>query len=309
MASNRQRALRALIACALAAVGLAACGTGSGGSGSGKSISIWEGYTGAEQKEFTRLVAQYEKANPGVKVNVLYVNNDNTLQKVLAAVRGGSQPDIAYLYGSWAPNVAKIPQVVNLTKVVQKPSVNWNDFWVGERDVATVNGKVIGIPALVDNLAVVYNKTLFAQAGLTEPAANWTWSQFQADAKALTKVVDQAVRHRLCHAGFGGHRLALGGAALGGGRPDPERLEHQGGLRLRGRPAVAEHAADHGSHRPLDVPGPGGPALRRPVQLGKDRHAGHRAMGPVRLPEREVRRAGHARVPRLERRPPDDLRP
>ncbi len=187
MGSNRLRTLRVLVACALIALGLGACGTGSGGSGSGKSISIWEGWTGAEQKEFLRLVAAYEKANPGVKVNWLYVNNDNTLQKVLTAVRGGSTPDIAYLYGSWAPNVARIPQVVNLTKVVASPSVNWNDFWVGERDVATVNGKVIGIPALVDNLAVVYNKTLFAQAGLKPPAANWTWAQFQADAKALTK--------------------------------------------------------------------------------------------------------------------------
>ena len=187
MGSNRLRTLRVLVTCALIAVGLGACGTGSGGSGSGKSISIWEGWTGAEQKEFLRLVAAYEKANPGVKVNWLYVNNDNTLQKVLTAVRGGSTPDIAYLYGSWAPNVAKIPQVVNLTKVVARPSVNWNDFWVGERDVATVNGKVIGIPALVDNLAVVYNKTLFAQAHLAPPSPNWTWAQFQADAKALTK--------------------------------------------------------------------------------------------------------------------------
>ncbi|HEX6931154.1 MAG TPA: ABC transporter substrate-binding protein [Streptosporangiaceae bacterium] len=186
MATNRQRALRASIACALAALGLAACGTGSGGSGSGKSISIWEGWTGAEQRAFTKLVGQYEKAN-GVKINVLYVNNDNTLQKVLTAVRGGTQPDIAYLYGSWAPNVAKIPQVVDLTKAVQKPSVNWNDFWVGERAVATVNGKVIGVPALVDNLAVVYNKKLFAQAGLKPPSPNWTWDEFQADAKALTK--------------------------------------------------------------------------------------------------------------------------
>ncbi len=187
MGSNRLRTLRVLVACALIALGLGACGTGSGGTGSGKSISIWEGWTGAEQKEFLHLVSLYEKANPGVKVNWLYVNNDNTLQKVLTAVRGGSTPDIAYLYGSWAPNVAKIPQVVNLTKVVAKPSVNWNDFWVGERDVATVNGKVIGVPALVDNLAVVYNKTLFAQAGLEPPAPNWTWAQFQADAKALTK--------------------------------------------------------------------------------------------------------------------------
>ncbi len=83
---------------------------------------------------------------PSEKVTSLYVNNDDSLPKLLTAVKGGSQPDIAYVYGSWAPNVAQIPQVVNLTKVVQQPGVNWTDFWTGERDVATVNGKVIGIP-------------------------------------------------------------------------------------------------------------------------------------------------------------------
>src|SRR6266704_844867 len=189
MGSHHLRAVRtfsALTACALAVLGLGACGAGSGKSGSGRSISIWEGYTGAEQKEFMHLVSVYEKANPGVKVSVLQVNNDNSLQKVLTAVRGGTLPDIAYLYGSWAPNVAKIPQVVNLTSVVAKPSVHWSDFWVSERDVATVNGKVIGIPALVDNLAVVYNKTLFAKAGLQPPGPDWTWQQFEADAQKLT---------------------------------------------------------------------------------------------------------------------------
>src|SRR5579863_6136480 len=176
------------VASSLIALGLAACGSdaSSGGSSGGTSISIWEGWTGAEAKTFTHLVGVYQKQNPGTTVNSLYVNNDDTLQKVLTAVRGGSPPDIAYLYGSWAPNVAQIPQVVNLTKVVQRPGVNWSDFWVGERDVATVNGKVIGIPALVDNLAVVYNKTLFAKAGLQPPGPGWTWSDFVADAKKLT---------------------------------------------------------------------------------------------------------------------------
>jgi multiple sugar transport system substrate-binding protein len=189
MAKHRQRVTLAGLLPALTAVtlALAGCGTDSGGSGgSSGAISIWEGYTGAEATTFKHLVSQYEAQNPGTKVTSLFVNNDNTLQKVLTAVRGGSPPDIAYLYGSWAPNVAQIPQVVNLTKVVQRPGVNWSDFWVGERDVATVGSKVIGVPALVDNLAVVYNKTLFAQAGLTPPGPGWTWPQFQADAKKLT---------------------------------------------------------------------------------------------------------------------------
>ena len=184
-----RKPLAGLLTVLTGAAVLAACGTdstSSGGGGGGTTIQIWEGYTQVEAKAFAHLVSEYEATHPGQKVNTLYVNSDNTLQKVLTAVRGGSPPDIAYLYGSWAPNVAQIPQVVNLTQVVQRPGVNWNDFWTGERAVATVNGKVIGIPAVVDNLAVVYNKTLFAKAGLQPPGPGWTWQDFVADAKKLT---------------------------------------------------------------------------------------------------------------------------
>jgi multiple sugar transport system substrate-binding protein len=180
--------LAGLLAVLTGAAVLAGCGTDStsSSSGGGTTIQIWEGYTQVEAKAFAHLVSQYEATHPGQKVNTLYVNSDNTLQKVLTAVRGGSPPDIAYLYGSWAPNVAEIPQVVNLTQVVKRAGVNWDDFWTGERAVATVDGKVIGIPALVDNLAVVYNKTLFAKAGLPVPGPDWTWQDFVADAKKLT---------------------------------------------------------------------------------------------------------------------------
>ena len=191
MAAFSKAYLAGLLAVLTGAAVLAGCGTdstssGAGGGGGSQTIQIWEGYTEVEAKAFAHLVSEYEATHPGQKVNTLYVNNDNTLQKVLTAVRGGSPPDIAYLYGSWAPNVAQIPQVANLTQVVKRPGVNWDDFWTGERAVATVNGKVIGIPALVDNLAVVYNKTLFAKAGLQPPGPGWTWQDFVADAKKLT---------------------------------------------------------------------------------------------------------------------------
>jgi multiple sugar transport system substrate-binding protein len=184
----RTHRLSVLLGSTLVALGLVACGTGSGNGsgGNGNSITIWNGYTQVEAKAFAHLISEYQHLNPGQKVSSLYVNNDNSLQKVLTAVRGGSVPDIAYLYGSWAPNVAQIPQVQTLNSVVKQPGVNWNDFWLGERDVATVKGRIIGIPALVDNLAVVYNKTLFAQAGLQPPSQGWTWNQFVADAKKLT---------------------------------------------------------------------------------------------------------------------------
>ena len=45
---------------------------------------------------------------------------------------------------------------------------------------------MLGVPALIDNLAIVYNKKLFDAAGVAYPNANWTWDDFRAAAKKLT---------------------------------------------------------------------------------------------------------------------------
>ncbi|MGH3508649.1 MAG: ABC transporter substrate-binding protein [Nocardioidaceae bacterium] len=165
----------------------AACGGGgAGASGSKTQITVWEGYTDVEGKAFNKLVDEFNASHKSVDVNVLETNNDYALQKVLTGVRAGTPPDVAYLYGSWAPNVAKIPSVVDLTSMVKSKKVNWNDFYAGERAVATVGNKVIGVPALVDNLAVVYNKSLLKRAGITPPTPSWTWNDFRADARKLT---------------------------------------------------------------------------------------------------------------------------
>ena len=181
----------------VAAVLAAACSSGSSGTGStGQSgqvnLVMWMGFTppppasqGAEYESLKGLVAKFTKLHPKIHIRIEYVNNDYALQKVTVALQGGQQPDISYQYGTNMPQVAQASQVVNLTSIVKQPQYGWSDFVPGERDVATVGGKVLGFPALVDNLAVVYNKTLFAQHHLTPPGPGWTWSQLAADAKAI----------------------------------------------------------------------------------------------------------------------------
>jgi multiple sugar transport system substrate-binding protein len=188
---------------------LAACGSsasthstsGSGGGGGGASasapgpvtsghvnITVWEGYTDAESTAIKRLAAAFNASHPHITVTPqFYGNNDYALQKVLAALAGGDPPDISYLYGSNAANIAASSKLVPLTDFVNSDkSFGWDHFWPFERAVATVNGKVVGVPALVDNLALVYNKTLFKQAGIPFPTDQWTWSQFQQAALKLT---------------------------------------------------------------------------------------------------------------------------
>ncbi len=177
-------------AVSVAALVLAGCGGGgdSGSSaGGGKTkVVVWDGYEDVQGKNLTALIAQYNKEHPDVQVTQLVSSSDRVLQKVLTAVRGGSPPDVAYMFGSWSPNIAKIPQVVDMSQYVQESDWHWDDFYEGERQAATVGDKIVGVPALVDNLAIVYNKSLFKQAGVAPPSADWTWDDFRAAAKKLT---------------------------------------------------------------------------------------------------------------------------
>jgi multiple sugar transport system substrate-binding protein len=181
---------RVLLLAALAAVVIAA---GCGGSGSSSSngrvnIVLWHGYVDVEGKALAAAAKRFNAGHPKIHVTVQnYGNADYALQKVLTAIRGGSYPDIVYLYGSWAANMARTPKAVDVAPLIKDdPSINWDDFWPAERQAVTVGDKIIGVPALVDNLALVYNKKLFDQAGIPYPTADWTWDDFRNAAKKLT---------------------------------------------------------------------------------------------------------------------------
>jgi len=187
------RRITALAMGALAALALAACTGGSGSkpsptqSGGVVQITLSHGYTDVEAKSVTAQVATWNASHPKIQVKLVFNGgNDGALQKTLAGLAAGSSPDIAYEYGSSMAALAGRSQVVDLSNRVKDPSFNWADFYSFERDAATSGGKVYGVPALVDNLALVYNKKLFDKAGLAYPTESWTWDDFRAAAKKLT---------------------------------------------------------------------------------------------------------------------------
>ncbi len=182
------RSCFSVVLAAVLAVLLAACGGGGGGDGAGgkTEVVVWHGYADAQGENFTALIDQYNREHPDVNVTQLVTNSDLVLQKILTAVRGGTPPDVAYMFGSWSPNIAEIPQVVDMKDHVSQTGWDWDDFYPAERAAATVGDKVIGVPALVDNLAIVYNKTLFADAGVAPPTREWTWDDFRSAAAKLT---------------------------------------------------------------------------------------------------------------------------
>src|SRR5262249_61123663 len=95
--------------------------TSAGSNGSSHvNITIWHGYTQQEATAINALAKEFNATHPKITVTPQYYgNSDYALQKVLAAIAGGKPPDISYLYGSWAANIATNPSVVDLTPYVR----------------------------------------------------------------------------------------------------------------------------------------------------------------------------------------------
>jgi len=175
----------AAIAASVAVLGVPACGGSS--SNGGTTITVAHGFTDAEAKALNSQVAQWNTRHPDAKVNLVFNGgNDSALQKTIAGFTAGNYPDVAYEYGSSAAQLARQPKLVDLTAKIKGSSVDWSDFYPSERQAATVGGKVIGVPALVDNLSLVYNRKLFQRAGVAVPTNSWTWQDFRSAAKKLT---------------------------------------------------------------------------------------------------------------------------
>ncbi len=191
MSQHRRRIL--VVGTAVLTLSVAACTSSStsnstpSGSGGVVQITISHGYTDVEAKAITAQVATWNASNPKIQVKLLFNGgNDGALQKTLAGFAADSYPDIAYEYGSSLAALAGRSQVVDLTSKVGDKAFGWNDFYSFERDAAASNGKVYGVPALVDNLALVYNKKLFDAANVAYPTDSWTWEDFRSAAKSLT---------------------------------------------------------------------------------------------------------------------------
>ena len=192
----------ALIAsAAVMALGLAACSSGGSATPSDApststsvdsnapvSLTWWTGQTADAEKLLEGLAAEYMKAHPNVTIKTSpgAPTTDDLKQKIAAGFVGGDYPDISYAFGSWATELGMSGHTLNLADRVADPAVAWTEIPEAARKTATVEDRVIGVPALVDNLGLIYNKKVFDAAGVSYPTNDWTWDDFRAAAKKMT---------------------------------------------------------------------------------------------------------------------------
>jgi ABC-type glycerol-3-phosphate transport system substrate-binding protein len=180
-----------LTAVALAAIGascLAGCGGGSH-SASGtvhlKYLSLaWQKDSIAANKQ---LVAAWNKAHPKIQVDYVQGSWDNVHDQLVTSFEGGTAPDII---GDAADDIVGFAKEGYLADLSGKlPASLKNDIPARSWGTTTFGKGIYGIPFLQEPRMVVANRKLLQQAGIALPTAQhpWTWDQFDAAARKLTR--------------------------------------------------------------------------------------------------------------------------
>ncbi|WP_340561865.1 extracellular solute-binding protein [Streptomyces sp. GSL17-111] len=136
------------------------------------SITWWDTSGPTEAPAVHRLVADFEKEHP--KIDVEYVNVDffEAQQKYRDAVRDGSEvPDVLRADVGWMAGFVQDGLLADLTGTPAVPEPE--GFLETTTASVTFDERTYGAPQVTDPLALLYNKELFDEAGLTRPPETW----------------------------------------------------------------------------------------------------------------------------------------
>jgi multiple sugar transport system substrate-binding protein len=137
---------------------------------------------------WTGTIPAFEKANPGIKVDVVILSEKGDTQEALKkldlAAASGDTMDVLMFSdpASYAQRVS-LGMAEPLDSYIAKDGFKVTDEYKVD---TTLNGKVYALPGKFNPWYVLLNKNNLDEAGLTVPK-DWTWDEYMAYAKKLTK--------------------------------------------------------------------------------------------------------------------------
>jgi len=221
--------IRSTKAAVLAAVILALPRFGAAAEVTVSFLTHWPPETVAQLKA---AADRYQEDHPSVSVEIRAVPFGDLLTTLRSQAGRENGPTIAGIYDLWLPELARDGIVAEMP-VAQAADVvaNWPQAVAG---AASVGSKPYGYPNEIDLYALIYNKRLFAEAGITAPPK--TWDELLAAADKLT-VRDGG---RITRQGFG----LINSWAAGVVHPFGSLLASNGGaLIAEGKPMLDSEAA------------------------------------------------------------------
>jgi ABC-type glycerol-3-phosphate transport system substrate-binding protein len=216
------RSTAALSTSALLLAGLVACSSSpssAGESGAGGQVTITVGdrptsSDPANRAQYDKKVADFQKANPDIKLTPVETLWDPTTFQAQAA--GGQLPDVLNVPFTEPQGMIARKQVADLTKALK------DDGLLDELNPSVLkiaqdqSGNVFAVPTAAYSVGLVYNRDLFTKAGLDPDKPPATWDEVRADAKLIAQKTGQAGYAQMTTNNTGGWMFTTQTYAFGG---------------------------------------------------------------------------------------------
>jgi multiple sugar transport system substrate-binding protein len=137
-----------------------------------KIIKFWA--MGAEAEYVTKLVPEFERLNPGIKVKVQQVPWTAAQEKLVTAFASDNTPDACQLGNTWVPQFAALDAIVPLNEYVKiSDQINQEKYFPGIWETNVIDNQIFGIPWYIDTRVMFYRKDVFERAGYINSPKNW----------------------------------------------------------------------------------------------------------------------------------------
>jgi multiple sugar transport system substrate-binding protein len=148
-------------------------------------ITFWHQYDSANAEMITQLVEEFNAANPDIVVTaVIQPSYDEYKTLLQTAILSGTTPDVASVDLIWVPGLVSNEAVLPLDDIIAADSsFDIEDFYTLLVDYDVIDGKRYAIPMSANNMQLIWNKDLFAAAGLDPEKPPTTWKEMQAMAE------------------------------------------------------------------------------------------------------------------------------
>ncbi len=136
------------------------------------TIKFWA--MGSEAEYVTKLVPEFEKRNPGIKVKVQAVPWTAAQEKLITAFASDNTPDACQLGNTWVPQFAYLDAIIHLDDfIAESKIIKDENYFTGIWDTNVLDSSVYGIPWYVDTRLMFFRTDIFERAGYKQPPKSW----------------------------------------------------------------------------------------------------------------------------------------
>lgn len=148
-----------------------------------EEIVIWSYYeTEAQQKGLDWLVQKFNLSQDKYRASWMYVPMTDFTKRLAMAYTEENLPDIALLDNPNMTVCIQMGMCEDMTDFLKRLNVKEN-YYTSTVETVSYDNKMYGLPAVCNNLALIYNKSVLADAGITPPQ---TWNELEEAVKKLT---------------------------------------------------------------------------------------------------------------------------